>query len=108
LSLDVTTNTTLDISIVNVNDNIEDDIPLSSSMNSHNIEQCDVPDKLVSNSTPCNISDIIKDLTNVHGDAAVVDENRNLSFYNNNVVNGKPFIYVCLVIHIVHSKIYLQ
>jgi len=36
LSLDVTTNTTLDISIVNVNGNIEDDIPVSSNTNSHN------------------------------------------------------------------------
>jgi len=74
--------TTLDISTVNVNGNIEDDVPVSSSTNSHNIKQCDVPDKPISNSTPCdtNISDIIKDLTNVHGDAAVIDKNRNLSF----------------------------
>jgi len=38
----------------------------------------DIPDKPISNSTPCdtNISDVIKDLTNVHGDV-LVDKSRN-------------------------------
>jgi len=42
LSVNVIINTTMDISIVNVNGNIEDEILVSSSTNSHNIVQCDV------------------------------------------------------------------
>jgi len=106
-SSSVNTDDTLNTSTSIVNVNIDNDICISK--NSCNIEQCDIPDKPISNSAPCdtNISDVIKDLTNVHGDV-LLDKSRNLLFHNNNVINGKPFVYVRLIIHAVHSKIYLQ
>jgi len=90
LSLDVTTNTTMDISIVNVNDNIEDDIPVSSSTNSHNIVQCDVLDKFIFNSTLCDVSanNDIRNSVNLHKNSFIIDKSDEFYHNSNNVMNG--------------------
>lgn len=71
-------------SIMNVN--INDDICISK--NSCDIGKYDKPNR---NSTFCdtNINDVFKDVVNMHEDATIVDQSKNLACNNNNVINGK-------------------
>jgi len=84
----------MDISIVNVNGNIEDEIPISSSTNSHNIVQCDVHthtlDKFISNSTLCNVSanNDIRNSVNLHKNSFIIDKSNEFYHNSNDVMNG--------------------
>lgn len=86
-----TTNTVLNTNALNVSDNIEGDIQASSDTTFCNMEQCDRYDKSNSNSIPrdININNLIKDIANMHEDATIVNENRNLACNNSNDINGK-------------------
>lgn len=91
IPLTTATNTVLNTNALNVSDNFEGDIQVSSNTTFCNMEQCDRYDKSNSNSTPSdiNINNLIKDIAKAHEDDTIVDESRNLACNNSNDINGE-------------------